>query len=400
MNRPKSEIFDRPNSSTPTNRQYKEYLQSFDRRHSDSNCIINQSSSCEKINLADEIKKLSDRLMMLSSINDELNEYNSKLNSDTVTNPANRTKESTQRINGTDAENNNDKSPIDLGTDETFSESTPSQRPRSETPTREPAESETSQRPQSPQNNSAESVKLHASKQTEGTETVTNIRNSNHMEWFNRSTSRDESSSRSYKSNTFIRSKSVLSNDTYSSSTVRGSSVVNDLTERLRALDDTPSLFRKMVSSRNVSESVSINRNRKSTTNGTAYNYAHDSLHGSSATHGKVPWSVNSRRTKFRVTQMSRDVPVGSPDSHQTVFLDEAAHTTKDCLLQLLEKYNGRGTRSLSTIGRHQSISVGYGISDNLEYRSMNSLNAFFKRNAHIGNTVKQIQARMESKQK
>lgn len=111
--------------------------------------------------------------------------------------------------------------------------------------------------------------------------------------------------------------------------------------------------------------------------------------------HRSVPWPVTNRRTKFHISQMSCDVPVSSPDSHQTVFLEVAAHTTKGCLLHLLEKYNGRGPRILGNIGRHQSISVGYGISDNLEYRSMNSLNAFFKRNVHGGNAVRQIQTRI-----
>lgn len=40
----KRELFDRPGSSCSLNRQNKEYLQSFDRRHSDSNYVINHAN--------------------------------------------------------------------------------------------------------------------------------------------------------------------------------------------------------------------------------------------------------------------------------------------------------------------------------------------------------------------
>lgn len=73
-----SQLFERPSSSTPTLKGNKEYLQSFDRRHSDSNYVSNHTSSLEKVNLAEEIKKLSDRLLMLSSINAELQDYNQR----------------------------------------------------------------------------------------------------------------------------------------------------------------------------------------------------------------------------------------------------------------------------------------------------------------------------------
>lgn len=52
------------------------------------------------------------------------------------------------------------------------------------------------------------------------------------------------------------------------------------------------------------------------------------------------PWMLKCKRTKFRMTELSRDVPQNAPDSHKTVFIEEAATNTKDCLLQLLEKYN------------------------------------------------------------
>lgn len=51
-------------------------------------------------------------------------------------------------------------------------------------------------------------------------------------------------------------------------------------------------------------------------------------------------WMLKCKRTKFRMTELSRDVPQNAPNSHKTVFIEEAAANTKDCLLQLLDKYN------------------------------------------------------------
>lgn len=224
----------------------------------------------------------------------------------------------------------------------------------------------------------------------DGFKPANNVRNSKYIDTFSKSHSiEDNSKMQSYRSNIFVRSKSVLSNTNLSSSKNRASSVVNDLTQRLRVLDDTPSLFKKMVDTR-----------RSSTSTDRSNEYAHESYATAKTKGTSVPWALTNRRTKFRVNKMSRDVPIGSPDSHQMVYLPNAAYTTKDCLLRLLEKYNGRGTSNLGSIGRHQSISVGFGLSDNLEYRSMNSINAFFQRHAQGGTYVRQIQARIESKQK
>lgn len=339
------EIFNRPSSSTPTNRQNKEYLQSFDRRHSDSNYVVssNSRSNLEKIDLAEEIKKLSERLMMLSSINDELLEYNKRVN-----------------------DNQKSKASIKSST-----------------------------------------------KDASSTETKKNIKNIKISETFSKSMTESSSVSikKSTKEKVLTHSKSLFSNGSTESS--ESKSVVSDLTQRLKSLDETPSLFKKVVNARsNISANEKIAKISSSTI-GERFQYttSNQSASSSSSTSPftgdgyagcSAPWPITNRRTKFRVNQLSRDVPVGSPNSHQTIFLEEAANTTKDCLLHLLEKYNGKEPRSGSSIRRHQSISVGYGITDNIEYNSMNSINAFFKRNAfqHKGTTVKKIQARIESKAK
>lgn len=304
------QLFERPSSSASMDQKNKtnqEYLQSFDRRHSDSNYEMNHTSGVERLNLADEIKKLSDRLMVLSSINDELKEFNKRLDDKQSNKLANESKAQTKHR----------------------------------------------------------------------TEVMKNLRNAS----FNSSTKTEKITSQ------LIHSKSLLSDD----DNTLTKSMVNDLTERFKTkmvMNDTSKIT-------NETMSTALENRLKVIT--LASNSSSEST--SPCTFGSVPWPITNRRTKFRITQLSRDVPIGSPDSHQTIFLEEAANTTKDCLLQLLDKYNGNETR-ICNIRRHQSIAVGHGITDNLEYHSMNSINQFFKRNVfqQSGNTIRKIKARIESK--
>lgn len=326
--KPQKELYERPSSSASVDRNSKskqEYLQSFDRRHSDSNYVINHTSGVERLNLAEEIKKLSDRLLVLSSLNDELKEFNKRL----------------------EDKRTNVSSSVDTSS-------------------------------------SAAASKV----QTNRTEIMKNLKNAS----FSSSTKTEK-----ITISKMIHSKSLVSDDEATSSQFTSKSVVNDLTERLKSLDAIPSVFKTVVNaSTKPNETISTNFGNSLKATSTS-NSSSEST--SPCTFGSVPWPITNRRTKFRVTQLSRDVPIGSPDSHQTIFLEEAANTTKDCLLQLLDKYNAKGARTCN-IRRHQSIAVGHGITDNLEYNSMNSINAFFKRNAfqQSGNTVRKIKARIESK--
>uniref|UniRef100_T1GA46 Uncharacterized protein n=1 Tax=Megaselia scalaris TaxID=36166 RepID=T1GA46_MEGSC len=113
------------------------------------------------------------------------------------------------------------------------------------------------------------------------------------------------------------------------------------------------------------------------------------------STSSSISEDAHTKRMKFKVNQMSRDVPVGQPDTHQTVNLEEAANATKDCLLHLLDKYNERKTRN--PLGRHQSFSVDWNTSNNLQYRSMSSINAFFQRQnvGAGGRNIRSLQAQL-----
>lgn len=360
-----STTFERPNSSASVDRRRpknkQEYLQSFDRRHSDSNYVINQSSRClEKLNLAEEIKKLSERLMVLSSISDELLEFNKryeesqkqKLSANTIT---------TATISSANQEN----------------------------------------------------VPATKVKTNRSSEALKNMKNASS---FNCSTKTEKIPNQLDRAKSLLTEHEIQAVTSTASasaiekqSTKSSSVVVNDLTERLRTLNEIPCTFEQVING----NSANSNEADATTTTTTATTFPigmqrlkSTSVSGDSSsstspcTFASVPWPITNRRTKFRITQLSRDVPYGSPDSHRTIFLEEAANTTKDCLLHLLDKYNDKKETRICTIRRHQSIAVGNGMTDNLEYHSMNSINTFFKRNVfqQNGNTVRKIKARIESK--
>lgn len=248
----------------------QEYLHSFDRRNSDTFLVNRRSSVGERMNLAEEIRKLSDHLMMLAEI-------------------SNKTLEK-------DKDNSGELTPTPENVEEPVFIA-----PKPKT--------------------SRLSVRLQRS--IEETPTLTN-------------------------------------NNRHHSSTSSSTSTV-----QLK---------------RNGFRSSRMTTTTTTTTNTTQTNTLEDAL---------------TKRMKFKVNQMSRDVPVGQPDTHQTVNLEEAANATKDCLLHLLDKYNERKTRN--PLGRHQSFSVDWNSSNNLQYRSMSSINAFFQRQnvGAGGRNIRQLQAQL-----
>lgn len=220
-------------------------------------------------------------------------------------------------------------------------------------------------------------------------------KNSKLNETFNRSVNISESSNSA--GSRFMRSSSVINNSSSSSSsyTKFSSSFTkksNSFSEKVnKALDETMKLSSNKLNGLHRSDSIPISRKSSF------------SSEFSNNDFGTAPWPVSNRRTKFRLTELSRDVPIGSPNTHQNIFMEEAANATKDCLLHLLERYSDREETAAISNGRHQSISVdwGMGISDNMEHRSMNSINAFFHRNSsNVGSSVKKLQSQIEAKNK
>lgn len=55
---------------------------------------------------------------------------------------------------------------------------------------------------------------------------------------------------------------------------------------------------------------------------------------------GGVPWTVTSRRIKFRISSLSRDVPIEMPNLHKGFIVDEGIRDGKNAesLLHFLEK--------------------------------------------------------------
>ncbi|XP_075165705.1 spaghetti-squash activator [Haematobia irritans] len=328
-------------------RSLKSYLHTFDRRNSDTNYLLGRRSSGERVNLADEIKKLSDHLLMLAQINTKLS------------------KEAENEQEGElEAKKEKEKKPKTKKSKEEGSSSSEKK----------------------------SSVKTIDSGKTGASSTTTKVTNSKSSP-----TKTSKVSSSSTTTNTTTSSKTItssLASVTSSTSTPApcttnsffshlnpGKSRTSNLSWRLQqSIEETPKL-----------NSASSTMPKKSSV--------------STMTTGNTPQSSAERfqeaasikRAKFRINQMSRDVPIGLPNTHQAVNLEEAANNTKDCLLHLLEKYNESKTRN--PLGRHQSIgAIDYNVSDNLEYRSMSSINAFFQRHNNNGNMVKQLQAQLKEK--
>ncbi|ALC40454.1 maker3 [Drosophila busckii] len=305
-------------STAQQQRSMKSYLHTFDRRNSDTTYLLGRRSSGERVNLADEIRKLSDHLLMLAEINTKLGDATSTSAKET---------QSSQEGNKFTSSTRSSSSKTTPTAKGVLSSSSSSEQTQTQTQTRGK---------HGQQKISSLSVRLQQS--IEETPKLSNGNSWSKSQTFN-------------QSQTQVRQQSTVS-----------------------SISNAKSSLHKSI----VSSSTSNSNNSSS------------SIYSESA---------SSRRAKFRINQMSRDVPVGLPDTHQTVNLEEAANTTKDCLLHLLEKYNE--TKIRNPVGRHQSISVcDWHVSDNLEYRSMSSINAFFQRHSSSagGQNVKHIQAQLEEK--
>ncbi|XP_033253956.1 SNF-related serine/threonine-protein kinase-like [Drosophila miranda] len=343
-------------STAQQQRSMKSYLHTFDRRNSDTTYLLRRRSSGERVNLADEIRKLSDHLLMLADINTKLGDANHN-SSNSCTNEA--------------------------------------PTPVSHQPTPAGTESSTSRTSETSQ---------------EGNK------------WTSRATS-SSSWNRPTPRGGLLSAASSSSQSHTSSDDGQGQTKVSSLSVRLQqSIEETPKLSNgngsgstwsksqvhsvrnqstlSTMSSSNTRSSTSSQQVQKSSVATTSKVISSSNATSSSSnSHHMVTASASSRRAKLRINQKSRDVPVGLPDTHQTVNLEEAANTTKDCLLHLLEKYNE--TKIRNPMGRHQSISVDWHMSDNLEYRSMSSINAFFQRHNQTnagGHNVKNIQAQLEEK--
>ncbi|XP_065366912.1 death-associated protein kinase related [Calliphora vicina] len=325
-------------------RSLKSYLHTFDRRNSDTNYLLGRRSSGERVNLADEIKKLSDHLLMLAEINTKFSKDG---------------KQQGEEAEGQDKEEKKAKKPKETGAEKKSS-------------TKTSTSSKT-------KDSSGESKSAKVSSKTSSTSTSSSKTSENSMTTSTTITSSSSTSS------------SATTTSSFFSNLNPGKSRTSTLSWRLQqSIEETPKLNTNSWSNKSVEASSSTTTTKKSSVSTISTGNAKTS------NEHKFNEAASIRRAKFRINQMSRDVPIGLPDTHQTVNLEEAANNTKDCLLHLLEKYNDTKTRN--PLGRHQSISVDCNVRDNLEYRSMSSINAFFQRHNNNGDMVKQLQAQLKEK--
>lgn len=337
-------------SSAQQQRSMKSYLHTFDRRNSDTTYLLGRRSSGERVNLADEIRKLSDHLFMLAEINTKLGDANNSSSGSTKEAAATESKSAKTETNSSSSSSKAQEAPKWTSTTRTSSSTSSRVTPLG---LLNSSSSSTSSSSQSHSLNKAGQQKLSSSlsvRLQQSIEETPKLSNGNADSWL-KSQQQQSQMSRSVKSTVSTMS---TSNAQSSSSSSSSSHVVQSSSSKISS---------------------------------------------SSHNHVLSSESASSRRAKYRINQMSRDVPIGLPDTHQTVNLEEAANTTKDCLLHLLEKYNE--TKNRNPVGRHQSISVDSPVSDKLEYRSISSINAFFQRHVHsssTGQNVKQIQAQLEER--
>lgn len=366
----------------------REYLQCFERRHSDSICVpgAQPSASYEKVNLADEIKRLSERLMMLSSL-----------------------------------------TPVPAATSSDVPDVNDAGDQRRQAADDKPA---LKPKPEYLKNKTRTTMDEQFAQQlAQHTDAVTTKRKA-----FQRSTRTTATTSTTTSERTFTRATSVVNTRCTASSSLRS----DRLSARLQLLDDMPT-----INNRRPMPTTTTTPQADCLSDTSGYESTASFFGRTIDRNGSFSGSLGGRRTKFRVSQMSRDVPIGSPETHRTVFLEEAVTNTKDCLLQLLDKYNGgRGSADRSDApmngseriaymadgppepssgldrrsafgrqrGRHQSLSFGAGCgsgssgagitADSVEQRSMNSLNFFFQRHAVAGSQVRQMQAQLESRKR
>lgn len=369
--------------------------QFLERRNSDSDFVLDRRSSIEKVNLAEEIKKLSARLMMLSSMSKtDLIDLNENIIND-------RNPEEMEQ-------------PFGANSSDSVAKPNESQKPN-KTPTEDqPPSSIATKEPSTTRLEDNKEEVLHK-KETitkpvikEKPEFLKNLTRSNMQEIFTKSINSNEDfikTSNFQTTRTFTRASSVAHDSRTFTENVFGNKFENfgvlsrinrgALFDRLKLLEDMPTLQPKLNKMHNTFESITTQKQTQSSPN----------IESSSTKPNNLPWinhQTSTRRTKFRVSQSSRDVPIGSPDTHQKILLDESVTATKDCLLNLLDKYSNSGcSQVLSQNGRQSNrtecrvkIDVGE------QQRSTNSLNFFFQRHATMGTTVKQMQAQLESKKK
>lgn len=244
----------------------RDYLQTFDRRKSDSNYVLgnkknNPANKEEKIDLVDEIKRLSDHLMMLNTLTTELQGQGTKAEV------------------GEDRNNGNPEIQVPK---KSSSKRSPSPNP--------PPASDTLEK-----------------------------RNS--------------------------RTKLI---DPANLSSKLESKIVKSQIQKFSNTKDQESASQSVTSSSSSAAQMSVNSTSSGISSCSISSMSSvrtatrliEQLHKPQTPISQPPWMLKCKRTKFRMTELSRDVPQNAPDSHKTIFIEEAATNTKDCLLQLLDKYN------------------------------------------------------------
>ncbi|XP_077299039.1 spaghetti-squash activator isoform X2 [Arctopsyche grandis] len=302
-------------------------LHGLERRASDSSCFVNKKADiCLRVNLAEEIKKLSDRLYMLSTINTDLVNNNvESYKTDTTT--------STETTNNVEKSLNGLNSKI-----------------------------------------SSNVIYNNCTKKT-----VSSTKNfTTPKEKYSSITKNDKNPNAEIIKNGVNRAKSfnVAHLNKFEAQTLDGRKISADETDS-EQFSNLPWARRKFKVS-NFSRDVPLSPERKKSVFNLEFNKRREKMDNFANSNGAT-CSDNISKTKhfYKKTDENGDVKSN-------------ANNTKDLLLHLLDQWGDSQTPTNDLhSGRHKSVSMEWSEGESIASKSMNTLNTFFKRQSSSGITVK-----------
>lgn len=312
-------------------------LRNLERRASDSSCFLNiKTDICRKVNLAEEIKKLSDRLYMLSTINTDLvNNDVQNIKTESFKYTENTDLDKTTDTMNTNIVNNKSQTSSQTGSymEKTISSSTVNYNEKMKSEFK---------------NNSKETVS-----------TCPKIKNG--------FTNLDRAAS----FNTSYLNKSDPNNNPVYSKT-------DLMDDESGSFSNIPWARRKFKIS-NCSRDVPIAPERKKSEFSIEFNKRReliDTFANSNAANSSENASKSSEKRYYKKFNENGDVKTN-------------ANNTKDLLLHLLDQWGeSKNPPTDCHAGRHKSVSMEWSESESIASKSMNSLNTFFKTQSS-GSTVR-----------
>lgn len=316
-------------------------MHSLERRASDSSCFPNKKADiCMRVNLAEEIKKLSDRLYMLSTINTDL-----------VNNNVENIK--------TDSFQFSENTYVDKTIDSTYIINNKTQ-----------INSQTNQQ---------------TSSYMETTRSSTSNHNEKRKSFFTENAKEAISTCPTVKNGYTNLNRAASFNTSYlnkfevNNANVHNKNDFIDMDNDSESFSNIPWARRKFKVS-NCSRDVPISPERKKSVFSTEFNKRRekiDTFANGSAANSSENTPKSTEKHYYKKFNENGDVKAN-------------ANNTKDLLLHLLDQWGeSKSPPNDCHSGRHKSVSMEWSEAESIASKSMNSLNTFFKRQSSSGSTVR-----------